>query len=218
MAPANAPTAPTLDPDQPMPAHSVTTNVTLQLAQPASVMLDARSDLYSAGRPSAEPARGGFLPAKLVLAAGGGYIVVSNATGRIGCAGSSSYGSDGGDCVSPNTELTAAGFVSSIAAPRTLFVSGVFLGDSPSPAPAGLDYNQAALGLSRETYEPKLGQSFFIGDGLTGTGSGSQQRFVVPAGATVLYLGFVDGAYFRGEPGTYDDNTGSIALRVEQRR
>jgi hypothetical protein len=208
----------TLDPNQPMPEHSVTTDTVLQLAKPASVMLDARSDLYSAGRPAAEPARGGVLPAKLTLAAGGGYIVVSDVRGKIGCAGSAAYGGDGGDCVSPDTDLTAAGSVSSIRSPRTLFVSGVFLGDRTAPAPAGLDYNQATLGLSRETYEPMLGQSFFMGDGLTGTGTGTQQRFVIPAGATALYVGFVDGSAFRGEPGTYDDNTGSVALRIEQRR
>jgi hypothetical protein len=63
---------------------------------------------------------------------------------------------------------------------------------------------------------PQLGQSFFIGDGLTGTDSGSQQRFLVPPGATTLYLGFADGYRFQGTPGWYADNTGNVVLRLTQ--
>ena len=61
-------------------------------------------------------------------------------------------------------------------------------------------------------------QSFFVGDGLTGTGTGTVQRFVIPEGATALYLGFADGNYFAGDPSWYSDNTGSIALQVTQKR
>jgi len=181
-------------------------------------MLDARADLYSASRPVAEHSRGGVLPAKLTLAAGGGYIVVSGVRGRIGCLFNSAYGGDGGNCVSHMTELTSADAVSGIRSPRTLFVAGVFLPDQPGPAPVGLDYTLSNLGLSRETYQPQLGQSFFIGDGLTGTETGLQQRFIVPEGATTLYIGFADGSEFHGVPSHYDDNTGSLALQVEQRR
>lgn len=66
---------------------------------------------------------------------------------------------------------------------------GVFLDNSvptSSPAPTtNLDFSTAA---SRDftTLSPQLKQIFFIGDGLTSTGK--QQQFVVPAGATRLYL------------------------------
>jgi hypothetical protein len=40
---------------------------------------------------------------------------------------------------------------------------------------------------------PQLQQVFFIGEGLTGTGSGQRQTFVVPTGATRLFLGSADG-------------------------
>ncbi|HEY3242752.1 MAG TPA: hypothetical protein VGM03_05305 [Phycisphaerae bacterium] len=40
---------------------------------------------------------------------------------------------------------------------------------------------------------PGLRQPFFIGDGLTGTGSGAVQQFLVPDGATRLFLGTIDG-------------------------
>ena len=51
---------------------------------------------------------------------------------------------------------------------------------------------------------------FPIGDGRTT--SGTLQRFTVPAGATRLYLGYVDADGFSGSPGFYDDNTGSIRV------
>jgi hypothetical protein len=84
--------------------------------------------------------------------------------------------------------------------------------------PAALDFSEAALGMAFAELRPQLGQSFFIGDGLTGTGSGAQQRFVTPAGATKLYLGFADAQAFQGNPGAYDDNTGSVAMRLTQVR
>ena len=215
----SAPQMATLDPSQPMPAHSVTTHATLTLDRGASVMIDSRSDLYSAGLPVASTDRGGVLPSKLTLQPGGGYIVLSQVHGKVGCAGSSDYGADGGDCVSARTELNAADHVSGIVdGERTLFITGVFLSDQPGPAPAGLDFSANALGMSRERYEPQLGQSFFVGDGLTGTGSGAPQRFVIPQGATALYLGFADGNFFAGDPSWYSDNTGSIAATVTQSR
>jgi hypothetical protein len=202
-----------------MPEHSVSTNATLTLDQPANASIDSRADLYSSGLPVASEGRGGVLPAKLALAAGGGYVIVSQVRGQIGCAGDSAYSADGGNCVSSRTELNAADHVSGILdEQRTLFLTGVFLGDHPGPPPAGLNFSDNALGKSRESYEPQLGQSFFVGDGLTGTGSGTPQRFVIPQGATALYLGFVDGNYFAGDPSWYSDNTGSIALQVTQKR
>ncbi len=56
---------------------------------------------------------------------------------------------------------------------------------------------------------PKIGQVFFIGDGLTGTGSGAVQVFSVPATATHLYLGYVDSCN-NTVPGCYSDNSGSL--------
>jgi hypothetical protein len=53
---------------------------------------------------------------------------------------------------------------------------------------------------------PELGQQFFIGDGRTA--SSVIQQFLVPDGATTLYLGLADGFAFAGDPGFYDDNTG----------
>jgi len=52
---------------------------------------------------------------------------------------------------------------------------------------------------------------FFIGDGLTGDGSGTVQQFNVPAGATRLVLGLVDAPDYQGNPGGYGDNVGSFS-------
>ena len=62
------------------------------------------------------------------------------------------------------------------------------------------------------TLSSQLRQIFFIGDRRTDT-VGIIQQFIVPAGATRLFLGFVDAAdpiHSRGRPGWCDDNTGSL--------
>ena len=71
-------------------------------------------------------------------------------------------------------------------------LAGVFLtSERPdiSSAPTGLDFTSA---LSRDylSISPEVKQVFFIGDGLTS--SGTQQVVVVPAGATRLFLGTMD--------------------------
>jgi hypothetical protein len=77
---------------------------------------------------------------------------------------------------------------------------------SPAPTPLNLtDFSFTRLA-------PQIAQQFFIGDGLTGTGSGSPQHFVVPPGATRLFLGFADG--FGDCVGWYGDNSGSVTGTV----
>jgi hypothetical protein len=100
---------------------------------------------------------------------------------------------------------------------RVMFLAGVFLTDAaPSgTAPASLDFSSTALGRSFSVLAPELQQTFYIGDGLTGTGSGSVQSFLVPDNATRLFLGFVDGSYFVGGPDYYDNNVGSFAATFE---
>ena len=101
---------------------------------------------------------------------------------------------------------------------RVMFLSGVFL-DNTDPinltAPASLDFSSTSLGRSFSSLTPELQQTFFIGDGLTGEGSGTIQSFLVPDGATRLFLGIVDGAYFVGGPDYYDNNVGSFSATFE---
>jgi hypothetical protein len=87
---------------------------------------------------------------------------------------------------------------------------GVFLDDgmpNGSPTPPGLDFSDAGLGMAFTQLCPGLKQPFFIGDGLTGHGNGAPQQFVVPPGATRLFLGTVDGF-------DWNTNTGAFSVQV----
>jgi hypothetical protein len=99
-----------------------------------------------------------------------------------------------------------------------MFLVGVFLDASePSgPGPAVLSYNYGtpgSLSTSDPSFSPALDEVFFIGDGLTGTGTGNEQIFNVPAGADRLYLGFADS--FDSVPSYYADNVGSLTATFE---
>jgi hypothetical protein len=101
---------------------------------------------------------------------------------------------------------------------------GMFLEDAlPTPAPAALrfyvsDSSEGGVQTDFKALSPKIGQVFFIGDGLTGTGSGSIQVFTVPATATHLYLGYVDACSGGPSPSCYSDNAGSLTavFQIEQ--
>jgi hypothetical protein len=55
-------------------------------------------------------------------------------------------------------------------------------------------YTTVAGGTGFSTLSPLLDQAFFIGDGLTGNGTGSTQEFFVLTGAMELVLGISDRA------------------------
>ena len=93
---------------------------------------------------------------------------------------------------------------------------GMFLADTlPTSAPPTLrfywsDSSPGGIQTNFATLSPQIGQVFFIGDGLTGTGTGAIQAFSVPSTATHLYLGYVDLCSAGGPPGCYSDNSGSM--------
>jgi hypothetical protein len=84
----------------------------------------------------------------------------------------------------------ATNALSGLTAPFNSLV-GVFLDDAVPSGPLPPALNAAAT-ATLATFAPELRQPFFIGDGLTGDGTGAGQRFVVPAGATRLFLGSHD--------------------------
>ena len=100
---------------------------------------------------------------------------------------------------------------------RVMYLAGVFLTDNAptAPAPASLDFSSTSLGTSFSELSPLLQQTFYIGDGRTGEGTGSVQTFWVPDGATRLFLGIVDGAYFVGGPDYYDNNDGAFSATFQ---
>ena len=206
-----------IDPAKPMPAQSQSTDATLALGVPSSALIDGRADIYSANAAVPDAGRGGRLPARVTLVAGGGYITFSSVKGKVGCAGAGiQAGPDGGTCAGGNTDILAANGIAGIVDhQKTQFLVGVFLGNAnPARPPARLDFSDAAQGSSFAELSPVLGQPFFIGDGTTP--SGLQQRFVIPPNATRLYLGFADAFSFQGPPGAYADNTGGIAVTLTQ--
>ena len=97
---------------------------------------------------------------------------------------------------------------------RVMFLAGTFTTSAQpqDPAPSPLDFSSNGLTMSFTQLSPELNQLFFIGDGLTGTGTGTTQTFIVPDQATHLYLGIVDGSYFVGGPDYYDNNRGSFTV------
>ena len=99
------------------------------------------------------------------------------------------------------------------------FLVGVFLDAGlPTSQVASIgDYGAAGSGITptQGIYTPLVGQTFFIGDGMTGHQTGTDQQFIVPTGATRLFLGFADALSFNGQAGTYDDNGGSLAVNLQ---
>jgi hypothetical protein len=96
-----------------------------------------------------------------------------------------------------------------------LFLVGVFFdGNTPiGPAPAVLDVSNSDKATR---ISPLLDQTFYIGDGMTTTGT--VQKFVVPPNATELYIGFADAIdvadnnlAFHGVPGFFTNNSGSLS-------
>jgi hypothetical protein len=137
-----------------------------------------------------------------------GTIVLNNGSGN------NSNDPDGfGAAVSQSSNI-GDGSISGITAPDAGYLVGVFVGaGGPSGnAPAALDFTGGGIGTSFTSLSPLLDQVFFIGDGLTGHGSGSMQNFNVPVGATELYLGISDACGYNGSPGCYSDNLNSFTV------
>jgi hypothetical protein len=78
---------------------------------------------------------------------------------------------------------------------------GVFVGSGVPSGPVPAQRND---GMTFASISPGLNQIFWIGDGLTGTGSGSVQSFTAPTGATRLFLGTADGFGWANNIGTIE--------------
>lgn len=153
----------------------------------------------------------GTLPVSLAVV-GGQSVSFSSITGTVYCCSPFANSANPDGSTAAPTNVNSYGGISGIKAGTWMFLAGVFTdGTEPAdPAPPRLDFT--SLGTNFASLAPALDQTFFIGDGLTGTGSGARQTFVAPAGATRLYLGFADAYGFQGDPGYYGDNTGSYAV------
>lgn len=188
----------------------------------AQLTISGDSNIFGAGKTSAPAPGGGFggqLPPMFDFAAGPGKVLTfSNISGSIYFSGDYAPAftngiGDGG--YSSGTNISSYGGISGIRNDTAFgFLVGVFLTDlePTDPAPLALDFTN---NTSFEEISPLLKQTFFIGDGLTGSGSGNIQRFLVPNEATRLFLGFADGTTIQGSPGHYSDNGGSLVANFQ---
>lgn len=186
-------------------------------AQAGFVSVAATSNIFGAGH-SIAPDPGsygpGTLPPFIELAAGTGRsITFDTVTGEVSCLTRLGWynGPDGGTYATGDTDILSFNGISGIThASSTMFLAGVFT-DGTVPEGLAPERQNATFASTALSWAPQLFQSFFIGDGLTGTGTGSVQVFHIPDSATRLYLGFADAYGFGdpvGLPGSYNDNSG----------
>jgi hypothetical protein len=181
-----------------------------------TLTIQATDDIYAAGH-SVLPSTiypGTFSPSDTFVAGPNEVVTFSSVTGTVGCNFVITNGPDGTCFPEVNTTVTNYSGLSGIDVNQAnMFLVGVFLdATEPSgPGPSVLDYNYGtpgSLSTTDSSFSPALDQIFFIGDGLTGTGTGQEQTFDVPTGADRLYLGFADS--FDSVPSYYADNVGSL--------
>jgi hypothetical protein len=186
-------------------------------ASAASVTVPGSADPFLAAQPAGTNCCGGdSAPAQSpVLVAGaltGGQMLTFSATGGVsyggGAPGAGADGDNDGTNYTYRFSMTPDDGTG-VAGAQNVNVDGlvgVFVSGTPSgAAPTPLDFggSGASTGLDFATLSPGLDQIFWIGDGLTGIGTGAVQQFYVPTGATALYLGTVDGSGWFNNSGAF---------------
>lgn len=182
------------------------------------VTVDAQCNIYGAGHPPPNDAPsvgshgGGIAPVEISLTdLGRPPSLMLRATGAITmCSSCGSNGPDGDGKTGNNPGYNG---ISGITNAPGRSLRAVFTSDSEptNPAPPALDF--ARIGTNYITLAPALNQMFFIGNGWAEP-QAAAQVIQVPAGATRLYLGFVDGNGYSDTPDWYVDNSGSLAVTV----
>ncbi len=194
------------------------------------IIVNSQDNIFGAGQQSAPG--GGNVPTGIITLAPGDQCVRiaevhgSNKTKCASTDGCISLDAERGEGHSYNDpdgvggqyaylNNTGTSLISGIVTPGYGGLVGVFLpaGGPSGPAPAALNFlNGKGVGFKK--LSPLLDQTFFVGDGLTGDGVGSLQRFSVPAGAAQLVFGISDTCGGeQGPPGCYFDNRGHFKLR-----
>jgi len=186
-----------------------------------TVVVGAQTDIWLAGQPAASSVTGFFgtdtAPANSPVAvnvAGGTIVTFSILAFSPTSVDTSCFDTtaDAGACY-PDEFTFSPGPTNGISLanlPAGALV-GVFVaaGGPSGAAPSTLNFTGAGgIGTAFATLSPELDQLFFIGDGLTGTGTGSTQQFIAPSGAGTLYLAVSDSV------GASTGNLGSITADV----
>jgi hypothetical protein len=186
------------------------------LAGSGSVTVQSTTDIWLAGQPSGGSATGffgtDFAPANSPVLLSG---ALSGATFTFSASGSTSvdgfnFGDPDGAAAYPDESGFGVGpgnGIGTYKGPASALI-GVFL-DNSTPSgtggPASDDFTDPGV-VGAAAFSPQLFQIFFIGDGLTGDGTGSTQVFTAPTGATRLFLADADSF------GSSTGNLGSIAV------
>ena len=180
--------------------------------------LDARADIFAAGRDEVPSPGGGQLPERILIPEGVATVTFPRVEGTVKYIGQEVYfGPDGID----EATTTRGRFTTNIAGyegisgirhdARFFFLVGVFLTDQPPSGAAPERLNVTGANSQIEFDAPEIGQVFFIGDGQTD--SGALQRIGVPETATRLYVGFADAETVNGETTfLYSDNDGRLSI------
>jgi hypothetical protein len=179
-------------------------------AQATTITVPGTSNPWLAGMPNGTPARyGDVAPGQspVEVAVTPGQWLVISATGStdhcfLGGCGLAGPEGDSGEGPWSHAEGAENG-ISDVIAPIDGLL-GVFLGPgAPSPtAPSLLDFSTPGS-TDFSALSPELQQVFFIGDGLQLDGLTSQ-IFIVPDGATRLFLGPMDGFEWNNNVGSLD--------------
>lgn len=187
------------------------------IARANVVVVDAKANIYGAGHASA-PAPGGgsagILPPSISFAAGSALnFTIASISGTVSLSPRSSSNGNGTPTYGSTDIEPYNGISGIINKGRSGFLVGVFLNNIEpiGPTPSKISFN-APDDFSE--ISPLLRQTFLIGDGINDT-SGQIQKFVVPSGATRLFLGFADAYSYHGLPGQYQDNSGSLSVDVQ---
>jgi hypothetical protein len=170
------------------------------------------ANIFGAGYSDAPGEGGGgagTMPPGWRLPAGAGRIVTfPSITGTVnpisGVTPDNGPEGDGARGTGPMDVESWRGISGIVDAKNCMFLIGVFVGDGEPalPAPPRLDFTDRER---FDTLAPLLGQTFFIGDG-------KGRRYVVPAGATRLYVGFAEAFFCQGKPGYYGNNAGRLEV------
>lgn len=186
---------------------------TLSLAAAATattITVAGTSHLWLAGMPNGTTGVGGdsapaHAPVEVTgLTFAAGDVLTFSATGMVRHGPAQTFvGPDGNENSVFSYFGGNANGMSSLTGPINALL-GVFLSDvqpDTNPAPTALDFTSQS---AREEliYMPELQQTFFIGDGEIP--AGTQQQFVVPVGATRLFLGTHDGFGWFNNQGSFE--------------
>lgn len=188
----------------------------VQASAVTNVTVSARCNIFGAGHtaPDDTPAitgGGGIPPITIELdELECGSVVTFSATGLVSYDNVLPFNGPDGD--GPFYAVPGYNGISGINCPRRSLIGVYVSDDNPTnPPPVSLDFSGG--GIEYESVAPLLNQMFFIGDGTANAGA-IQQYAQIPAGATRLCLGVVDGFGELQVPGWYDDNRGEFLVSV----